>query len=730
MDPLNSIEVINVSKSFTYNTIDVDNQKRIKKKKINHITNKVIDDISLTIRKGEVVGIIGCNGSGKSTLLSLLARIIEPDSGTIEWSGKVASILELGMGFHQDLSGRDNIYLKGELYGFSKKELDLKIDRIIDYSGIGDYIDNPVRTYSSGMRGRLAFAIMINVDSEIMLIDEVLSVGDIAFSIKAQQHFRKLAKSNKTIVIVSHTLDFLEQICSRILWIDHGKILKDGAPKTICSEYRNLTLESPEIIYNYAVEGIPDYQYKLALMYRDGHRLEKNIDQYNKWIKQAALTGHPLAQLKYADTLLEEGNTEEAIIYYQLSAESNNNEAKMKIAALNSSANNEYNQLLAIYEKLTSNNNSLFEYRYSDLLLKIAWDDQYRKKAIDYLIKSSDHGNPVANYQLALIYRDGVGIERDLTKMEQYLEKSANQNYVPAMTLLSDIYFQGKLLPKNESKTFFYVSKAAELGHVISMYRLASLYKEGIGTETDVGLANYWYNRYLSSGFGQYKNWIYGYAKSGFFGSDFDYLQYLQSLVSSGYSNVLSEICNYKLLNNIILSDELEKLRKSAELNNNDAIRKIADYYFNGTILDQNYAEALRWYERAAMLGDSWCKSRVADMYREGRGTKKDLDRAVGIYKELSDQGNLGAMVNLINLYVSGDITDKDVFEFAKDRMIALANNANADANKRLGGYYYEGYGVPTDYAEALRWYERAAMLGDSWCKQKVLQLKEKINTT
>ena len=117
-------------------------------------------------------------------------------------------------------------------------------------------------------------------------------------------------------------------------------------------------------------------------------------------------------------------------------------------------------------------------------------------------------------------------------------------------------------------------------------------------------------------------------------------------------------------------------------------------------------------------------------MYREGRGTKKDLDRAVGIYKELSDQGNLGAMVNLINLYVSGDITDKDVFEFAKDRMIALANNANADANKRLGGYYYEGYGVPTDYAEALRWYERAAMLGDSWCKQKVLQLKEKINTT
>lgn len=198
MDPKNAIEIRNIVKTFKIEVEDPEKKGGILNR--NHtktIENKVLDGITLDIRKGDVLGVLGRNGSGKSTFLSMIARIMEPDSGTIECSGKVASILELGMGFHCDLSGRENIYLKGQLYGFSKDEIDCKIEKIIDYAGIKEYVDNPVRTYSSGMMGRLAFAIMINVESDIMLVDEVLSVGDSAFETKAKEHFKKYPNLEK-----------------------------------------------------------------------------------------------------------------------------------------------------------------------------------------------------------------------------------------------------------------------------------------------------------------------------------------------------------------------------------------------------------------------------------------------------------------------------------------------------------------------------------------------------
>ena len=207
MDSKNAMELKNVTKTYTIEMEDRDAKKglfgSIPKRKVKNI---VLDNISFDVKKGDVLGIIGRNGSGKSTLLSIMARIMEPDTGTIERSGKIASILELGMGFHPDLSGRENIYLKGELYGFSKKEVEERIENIIEYSGISKYIDNPVRTYSSGMTGRLAFAIMVNVESEIMLVDEILSVGDVTFTSKAKEHFKKLSKSGKTVVFVSHSI--------------------------------------------------------------------------------------------------------------------------------------------------------------------------------------------------------------------------------------------------------------------------------------------------------------------------------------------------------------------------------------------------------------------------------------------------------------------------------------------------------------------------------------------
>jgi ABC-2 type transport system ATP-binding protein len=276
MEPDNAIEIRNVSKSFIIQVAD-DSKKTVSgRTKIKKVKNKVLDDITLNIKKGDVLGILGRNGSGKSTFLSLLARIMEPDEGTISRSGKIAAILELGMGFHQDMTGRENIYIKGELYGFSKKEMDSKIEGIIDYSGVRMYIDNPVRTYSSGMIGRLAFAIMVNVESDIILVDEVLSVGDSSFSAKAMQHFNEMAESGKTVLIVSHNLGYVEQACNRVIWIENGKVALDGNPADVCAQYQNRINEDPEIILDLAQSGVPDAQYRLALMYRDGNYFQKD----------------------------------------------------------------------------------------------------------------------------------------------------------------------------------------------------------------------------------------------------------------------------------------------------------------------------------------------------------------------------------------------------------------------------------------------------------------------
>ena len=196
-----------------------------------------LKNIDLTIEKGETVGLIGVNGSGKSTLLKLMTKIIYPTKGKIETVGKLTSLLELGAGFHNDFTGRENIYFNASIFGLTKKEIDARIDDIIEFSELGEFIDNPVRTYSSGMYMRLAFSIAINVDAEILLIDEILAVGDQHFQEKCYNKLRELKKSDKTIVIVSHDLGNIENLCTRAVWIHEGVIQKAGIPKDVIKEY-------------------------------------------------------------------------------------------------------------------------------------------------------------------------------------------------------------------------------------------------------------------------------------------------------------------------------------------------------------------------------------------------------------------------------------------------------------------------------------------------------------
>ena len=196
-----------------------------------------IDDVSFDIRPGETFGIIGENGSGKSTMLKCIARILRPDHGKITTKGKISALLELGAGFHPELSGRENVYLNGSILGLSKKDLDLKFDEIVDFAGLHKFIDQPVKNYSSGMYVRLGFSIAINVDPDILLVDEVLAVGDESFQRRCAEKFAELQNNGKTIVLVSHAMGQVRALCDRLAWMNHGRLEMVGPAKEVIDNY-------------------------------------------------------------------------------------------------------------------------------------------------------------------------------------------------------------------------------------------------------------------------------------------------------------------------------------------------------------------------------------------------------------------------------------------------------------------------------------------------------------
>lgn len=235
----NAIEVKNIKKSFKVYLDRSSNMKDfvIHQKRRRYEYRNVLKGISFEVKKGEAIGLIGHNGCGKSTTLKLLAQIMYPDEGTIDIKGRVSSLIELGAGFHPDMSGRENIYINASIFGLSKKEIDKRIDEIIAFSELEDYIDSPVRTYSSGMYMRLAFSVAINVDADVLLVDEILAVGDANFQAKCFRKLREIKSKGTTIVIVSHTLTQLEEICERTIWIDEGLIREEGNPREVHRHY-------------------------------------------------------------------------------------------------------------------------------------------------------------------------------------------------------------------------------------------------------------------------------------------------------------------------------------------------------------------------------------------------------------------------------------------------------------------------------------------------------------
>ena len=234
-----AIRVKNLYKDFKLNS---DKPMTLKERLLYIGKNKVqkvhiLKDIDLDIKKGETVALIGTNGSGKSTLLKLMTKIIYPTKGNIKVNGKLTSLLELGAGFHPDFTGRENIYFNASIFGLTAKEIDKRIPEIIEFSELGELIDTPVRTYSSGMYMRLAFSVAINVDAEILLIDEILAVGDQHYQEKCFKKLHELKDQGKTIVIVSHDMNSVKDLCDRAVWIYEGKIRLDGKASEVIDEY-------------------------------------------------------------------------------------------------------------------------------------------------------------------------------------------------------------------------------------------------------------------------------------------------------------------------------------------------------------------------------------------------------------------------------------------------------------------------------------------------------------
>lgn len=203
-----------------------------------------LDDISFEVHRGEAVGLIGSNGSGKSTLLKILAGILRPTSGTLEVKGRVAALIELGAGFHPEISGRENIYINGAVLGLSRREIDQRYEAIVEFSGLAEFIEEPVKNYSSGMYVRLGFAVAIHTDPEVLVVDEVLAVGDEAFAHRCLRRIEEFLAAGKTLLLVSHSLTLIEDVCDRALWIEKGHLLRSGHPRQVADAYREAVAEA------------------------------------------------------------------------------------------------------------------------------------------------------------------------------------------------------------------------------------------------------------------------------------------------------------------------------------------------------------------------------------------------------------------------------------------------------------------------------------------------------
>lgn len=241
MDNNYIVNLQNVKVRFNKSNLKVDNLKeyvvRLIKRELFFQEFIALQNINLQVKKGESWGLIGTNGAGKSTLLKVVSRILKPDEGTVEVNGSVAALIELGAGIDPNLSARENIYLNGTLLGYKKAFIDEKFDEIVEFSELQDFLDSPVKNFSSGMKARLGFSVATAVSPDILIADEILSVGDVKFKQKCNKKMKSMLSNGTTLLYVSHNIDSIKNLCDKVLWLDHGKQVMVGNSDEVCDAY-------------------------------------------------------------------------------------------------------------------------------------------------------------------------------------------------------------------------------------------------------------------------------------------------------------------------------------------------------------------------------------------------------------------------------------------------------------------------------------------------------------
>lgn len=241
----NAVELRNVVMNFNMSKEKLDSLKeyflKAIKRELSFEKFTALDGISFDIKKGDVFGIVGLNGCGKSTTLKIISGILEPSEGSVETNGVIAPLIELGAGFDMELTARENIYLNGSVLGYSKKFMDEKFDEIVEFSEMQDFLDVPMKNYSSGMVARIGFAIATVITPDILIVDEILAVGDFLFQRKCEERIKQMIEGDTTVIIVSHTIAQIERLCKHCVWLEKGKIKMIGDTKEICEQYKNST---------------------------------------------------------------------------------------------------------------------------------------------------------------------------------------------------------------------------------------------------------------------------------------------------------------------------------------------------------------------------------------------------------------------------------------------------------------------------------------------------------
>ena len=311
-----AVEVKNVTKIYRLYDKPIDRLKEslsVSHKEY-HKDFYALSDLSFTVEKGQTVGIIGTNGSGKSTILKIITGVLTPTTGEVTVRGKISALLELGAGFNQDYTGIENIYMNGTMMGYSRKEMDEKLQDILDFADIGDFIHQPVKTYSSGMFVRLAFAVAINIDPEILIVDEALSVGDVFFQAKCYKKFEDFKKMGKTILFVSHDLGSISKYCDRVVLLNRGKKLAEGTPKEMVSMYKRIMVNQDK------AEEIAAHQMDMSSLEEDDEKEIKEAACEGQWKKHYNLNpdvdeyGNGAAEIEDFAIIDENGNYTNAIV--------------------------------------------------------------------------------------------------------------------------------------------------------------------------------------------------------------------------------------------------------------------------------------------------------------------------------------------------------------------------------------------------------------------------------